>query len=92
MNENQRFFFTYGVEDQPFCGGWTVIEVPNIHAACALFRAYHPDKTEGLLNCSSVYSEKEFYKTSMAGPDGNFGQRCHELITVRHETAERKRA
>ena len=78
----EKFCFTYGSEGQPFYGGWTEIEAPGYRTACALFRAVHPDKTEGLLNCSSVYSEEEFNKTEMAGPNGNFGRYCHEVISV----------
>ncbi len=76
------FYFTYGSDGQPFVGGWTEIEAPDIHTACALFRTYHPDKTEGLLNCSSYYTEAEFQRSRMSGPDGNFGRHCHERITV----------
>lgn len=43
-----RFYFTYGTDGQPFFGGWTEVEAPDAHAACAAFRAYHPDKTKGL--------------------------------------------
>lgn len=78
----ETFYFTYGTDGQPFVGGWTEIEAPTMEAACALFRVYHPDKTDGLLNCSSVYTEEWFKKTKMNGPDGNFGRRCHERITV----------
>ena len=77
-----RYYFTYGTEGQPYIGGWTEIKAPDIHAACAAFRAYHPDKTEGILNCSSVYTEEAFKSTSMAGPEGNFGFFCHEKITI----------
>lgn len=81
-----KFYFTYGSEGQPFCGGWTEVEAPDFHAACAAFRAYHPDKTEGLLNCCSCYTEEDFKKTSMyQQPDGNFGYRCHEIITLQRE-------
>lgn len=78
----ERFYFTYGSEGQPFVGGWTEIEAPDIKTACAIFRAFHPDKYEGLLNCADYYSEERFMKTKMAGPGGNFGRRCHERITV----------
>lgn len=82
-----KFYFTYGTEGQPFVGGWTEVEAPDRKIACALFRAIHPDKTEGLLNCCSVYSEEQFSKTEMAGSKGNFGRFCHEVITLRRDTA-----
>ena len=81
-----NFIFTYGTSGQPFVGGWTEIEAPDAHAACAIFRALHPDKTEGVLNCSSVYTQEQIEKTSMWGPEGNFGRRCHERITVTRVT------
>lgn len=84
----ERFYFTYGTEGQPFRGGWTVIWAPDRKTACALFRAVHPDKTEGVLNCSSVYSEEEFEKTNMYHL-GNFGARCHEVIEVTRTVSSR---
>ena len=60
-----KFYFTYGTDGQPFFGGWTEVEAPDAHAACAAFRAYHPDKTEGLVNCSSIYDEEKFKLTEM---------------------------
>lgn len=78
----QKFYFTYGTSGQPFCGGWTEVEAPDEKTAVALFRAIHPDKNKGLLNCSGVYTEEQFAKTCMAGSDGNFGHWCHERITV----------
>lgn len=76
-----KFYFTYGISDQAYFGGWTEIEAPNMSLACGVFRMYHPDKTEGLLNCSSVYDEQTFRKSDMF-TTGNFGFRCHEKITV----------
>lgn len=76
-----KFYFTYGTEGQPYYGGWTEISAPDIDIACALFRAVHPDRTEGYLNCSSIYPEKQFLKSVMA-EKGNFGYFCHETITV----------
>lgn len=49
-----KFYFTYGTEGQPFVGGWTEVDAPDDHTACDVFRAYHPDKTDGLLNCSGL--------------------------------------
>ena len=77
-----NFYFTYGTSGQPFVGGWTVIDAPDERMACAIFRAYHPDKIDGLLNCSDVYTEKRFKESCMNGPEGNFGHWCHERITV----------
>lgn len=80
-----KFYFTYGSEGHPFVGGWTEVEAPDLGTACATFRAFHPDKTAGLLNCCSVYLEDDFKRTSMYGPAGNFGCRCLETITLQRE-------
>lgn len=77
-----KFYFTYGTDGQPYVGGWTEVEAPNRRFACCVFRMFHPDRTDGLLNCCSVYDEEQFQRTSMYGPGGNFGFRCHETITV----------
>ncbi len=77
-----KFYFTYGTEGQPYFGGWTEVIAPDRDAACALFRAVHPDRHEGYLNCSSVYSEMQFKNSRMSGERGNFGFFCHEVIKV----------
>ena len=77
-----KFYFTYGTDGFPYYGGWTEIEAPNVYAATSAFRAYHPDRYVGLLNCSDYYTEREFEKTGMNGPEGNFGNHCHERITI----------
>lgn len=83
-----KFYFTYGTDNtQPFKGGWTEVEAPDFDSACAAFRAYHPDKTKGLLNCGGVYSEERFNCTKMH-TIGNFGFRCHEKIILRQKAAE----
>lgn len=76
------FYFTYGTDGQPFVGGWTEITAPDMNTACAVFRVFHPDKIEGIMNCCWVYTEEQFKKTEMAGPSGNFHRFCHEKITV----------
>lgn len=78
----EKFIFTYGTEGRPFYGGWTEVVAPDRKSACAAFRAIHPDKTEGLLNCCDVYSVANFNRTTMAGPKGNFGKFCHETIVL----------
>ncbi len=82
-----KFYFTYGTSGQPFSGGWTEVEAPDIKAACYFFRIFHPDKTDGILDCAWVYSEESFKRTEMAGPEGNFHQGCHETITLRRDVA-----
>lgn len=77
----ETFYFTYGLEGQPFVGGWTEIVAPDEITAITVFRAFHPDKFEGFLNCASFYHEKKFVGTNMY-KDGNFGARRHERITV----------
>lgn len=84
----ERFYFTYGTDGHPFVGGWTEVEAPDRHKACMAFRAFHPDKTEGQLNCSDVYDEVSFGRTEMLSPDGNFGFHCHEIITLRCEATD----
>lgn len=86
-----KFYFTYGSGGQPFIGGWTEVEAPDFESACAAFRAFHPDKTSGLMNCSSVYEEETFMRTSMYGPAGNFGRHCLETITLQREFTEEGR-
>lgn len=76
-----NFYFTYGSEGHPFYGGWTEVLAPNARLACEAFRHCHPDRANGLLNCSSVYDEANFRKTEMC-KDGNFGAKCHELIVL----------
>lgn len=83
-----KFYFTYGVEGQPFIGGWTEVEAPDGHTACAAFRAFHPDKIEGLVNCCSIYTEEQFKATNMAGPNGNFHRFCHEKIIISRDLTE----
>ncbi len=82
-----KFYFTYGTSGQPFHGGWTEVEAPDMKAACDAFRIFHPDETKGILNCASIYSEEQFKHTQMAGPEGNFHQGCHETITLRRDAA-----
>ena len=78
----KKYYFTYGTEGQPVVGGWTEIEAPTVDLACAAFRAVHPDKTPGILNCCCFYTEEAFLKSCMAGPDGNHHKFCYERITI----------
>ena len=77
--ELRKYYFTYGSEGQPFRGGWTEIWAKDVGEACDIFRENHPDRDEGWLNCSSVYSEAQFKATRMY-TNGNLGKRCHEVL------------
>ena len=78
----KNYYFTYGTEGQPFRGGWTQIQAETEEQARTMFRAIHPDKIPGILNCSSVYDEEYFTHSKMYRA-GNFGARCHEIVIVR---------
>lgn len=77
-----KFYFTYGYDHRPYNGGWTEVIAPDISTAVALFKAIHPPKDGDLLPCAGVYTEEQFQRSSMAGPKGNFGQFCHEVISI----------
>lgn len=82
--ENKAFYFTYGSEGQPFRGGWTTVYAPDMATAIALFRVFHPDKEEGLLNCCMLYTAEKFLSTSMYRY-ANLGARLHERIDLHRE-------
>ena len=80
----ETFYFTYGTDKNfPFQGGWTEVHAADRNQAVALFRREHPDKTPGLVNCSSIYTEKQFQdKVLPLYKDGDaFWSVCHERIT-----------
>lgn len=71
MRKN-RYFFTFGSSDEfPFNNGYLIVKAENIRQAVLLFRAYFPDRTDGVINCSDYYTEtywendvKKYYKNS----------------------------
>ena len=75
----QKYYFTYGISGFSFSGGWTEVIAPTRTAACALFRLFHPDVHEGLLNCANVYDYDDFVGSEMY-LHGNFGHKCREII------------
>lgn len=80
----ESWYFTYSMEGQPFCGGWTRVIARSCEEAIQLFRMFHPDKNKGFVNCASMYGEREFKNTRMYR-DGNFGEREVETIGLFHE-------
>ncbi len=85
----KKFYFTYGMVGQPFCGGWTEVVAPDLNAACTLFRIVHPDKVKDTLNCGGIYTEASFKETTMY-TNGNFGHRCRERIALSIEKVEKE--
>ena len=80
----ETFYFTYGTDKNfPFQGGWTEVHAADRKQAVALFRREHPDRSPGLVNCSSIYTEKQFQdKVLPLYKDGDaFWRVCHECIT-----------
>lgn len=76
-----KYYFTYGLENHPFRGGWTEVEAPDQGAAIKAFQEAHPDGRGGLLNCAAIYTEELFQGTRMCC-HGNFGGYCHERLVV----------
>lgn len=77
-----HYYFTYGSDGQPFCGGWTDVIAPDMESACGAFRVFHPDVTYGLLNCCAVYTEEQFKETCMYRSGRNLGAGCQEAIVI----------
>lgn len=77
-----KFYFTYSLEGHPFEGGWTEVRANDYHDAAEAFREVHPDKYDDTLNCAFVYNEAQFKRLPMYR-NGNFGARCHEVITAK---------
>ena len=82
----EKFYFTYGTDrGYPFRGGWTIINAPNIEAAIKMFQAIHPSRPgSNCLNCADYYTAEKFEKTDCF-KTGNFGEYCHEEISVNIE-------
>lgn len=79
-----KFYFTFGLVNQPFTGGWVVINADSRAQACMLFRAaFQPD--DEMLNCCSIYEEREFKRTKMYRENDNFGSACHCELSLKIE-------
>ena len=57
----KKYYFTFGgSENFPFRYTYIIIFAGSFKEATSIFREYYPDKTEGVLNCSFVYTEEEW--------------------------------
>ena len=76
-----KYYFTYGGEgtNQPFVGGWTVVNANSYTEAIDKFNAVHPTTKDGFINCAFIYNESDFRATKMY-TNGNFGKFEQEVI------------
>ncbi len=80
----KNYYFTYGSwVGFPYQNGWTKIEATSRRAAIAIFRDLHPDRIEGIVNCSMIYDEESFRKTEM-WTKGNRGAHEVEVVLMQH--------
>ena len=86
-----KFYFTYGLDEHyPYVGGWTEVVAHDTETAIQLFRIYHPDKIKSILHCADFYTEEQFSHTKMYKEGKNFGEGCHEIISVTKIIKRRK--
>ena len=88
----KKYYFTFGIEGQPFEGGWVIVEAQNIEQAIAVFRAVFPDESEGIVNCADYYSEERFKQTEMYKKNSNCGSGCHGTISLNISLQEKMTA
>lgn len=78
------FYAIYGPDKeksgQPYSGGWSVIEAPDMGSATQIFNAIHPCKVKDRPNFQSIYSSDVFGATLIAQQGHNYGHACHEKI------------
>lgn len=85
-----KYYFTFGIEGQPYKGGWVIVEAQNLEQSIAVFRAVFPDIRKGLVNCAGIYSEEKFLQTSMYKKNDNFGSGCHGTISLNISLQEKR--
>lgn len=81
----RKYYFTYGSSDNfPYQCGWTKVIAESRAQAIAVFRAAHPDKHEGFVNCAFIYDEEAFKKSGMLEA-GNGGAKEVEVLGLYRE-------
>jgi hypothetical protein len=66
----EKYYFTFGSDEQfPYQNGWVEVHAENMQEACELFRQKYPDRIPGILNCSSVYTDKEWTDRKIQMPN-----------------------
>ena len=63
-----KFYFTFGSNSQfPYQNTYLVVIADSEREAVQKFRAKYPDRHDGIVNCSFIYSEDEW--------EGNLNQK-----------------
>lgn len=75
-----KFYFTFGTSERfPYQGGWVEVFAHDCDEAIQKFNENYGMIEKDVVNCSFIYSEKEFKKTSMF-TGSNKGDKCHEVL------------
>ena len=88
----KRFFCTFGDSKYfPYHDGWVEVIADSFNDAKRIFEDRYPSPKNGksyFPRFAFIYSEQEFVKTDM-WKYGNFGFRCHEVITEETDDKEK---
>ena len=74
-----NFYYSFGSADfYPFRGGWVIVKAGSRVEADRIFMKHFPCRTPNLLNCASVYNEKQWREMA---PEINWkGDQCHGVF------------
>lgn len=81
------YYYTFGSDEKfPFYGGWVLIHADTRQIADEVFQKFYPSREPDntLLNCSFVYTEEEFKKTTMYKKQNNYDNACHKEFFLNH--------
>lgn len=56
-----NYYFTFGSSESfPFQRGYLIVRAASLNEAIEKFRNKYPDRHEGVVNCSSWYTEEQW--------------------------------
>lgn len=75
-NKLKNFYFTFGTcKTFPYQNGYLIVKATSRETAVARFQRKYADPNDSCINCSFIYSEKEWN-------DGNVGRHYKEPIEI----------
>ena len=81
----QRFYFTFGYNpDFPYQNGWVEVLAKDREKAVEIYKIVFGESKEGYVNCAGIYDEIHFKQSDMY-KNGNFGAKCHAVISIKIE-------